>query len=63
MVKTTEVERKWITTPEAARMLGVTTQTIRKWIKQGSLEGKKIGSRFFVLKEDLEGVKNDGEQG
>lgn len=59
--KAIEIERKWITTPEAAKILGVTTQTIRKWVKQGSLDGKKIGSRFFVLKESLEGVKNGGE--
>lgn len=57
------VERKYLNTVEAAKMLGVTTQTIRDWIRKGKVTGKKIGGRFFVLRsdiEDVEGVKQDG---
>ena len=54
------VERKYLNTVEAAKMLGVTTQTIRDWIKKNKITGKKIGGRFFVLRSDIEEVKQDG---
>ena len=35
--------REWVTIQEAAEMNGVTTATIRNWIKAGQLEAKGRG--------------------
>lgn len=39
------------TAKEVADMIGVHIQTVRLWIKQGKLKGKKIG-RFFLISAD-----------
>ena len=59
MADKSKIDRKWVKTPEAARMLGVKVNTIRKWLKDGSLRGKKIGSRFFIFKADLDGINDN----
>ncbi|HEU4322936.1 MAG TPA: helix-turn-helix domain-containing protein [Roseiflexaceae bacterium] len=33
---------------EFAKMLGVTDQTVRKWLRDGTIEGKQIGRRRFI---------------
>ena len=49
---------RYITTREAAERLGVSLDTIRRWIKQGKLRGKKIVGRWKVLAEDVEKLEN-----
>ena len=56
--KTFEVERQYLTTVEASKILGVTTHTIRDWIKDKKLNGKKIGGRWFVLRSEFREVEN-----
>jgi len=38
---------KWLTTGEAARMLGVHANTVRQWNAQGVLPARRIGSRGY----------------
>ena len=45
---------RYISTTEAARLLGVTTNTVRRWVKAGKIRGKKIMGRWRVLREDIE---------
>jgi excisionase family DNA binding protein len=39
---------KWYTVSEAAGLLGVSTETIRRHIKSGKLEGKKEGNQYII---------------
>ena len=55
MRKKKKVKQEYMTTQEAAIRLGVTVQTIRNWVKRGVLEGIKIGGRYFIRVESLEG--------
>jgi excisionase family DNA binding protein len=38
----------FLTTTEAGEILGVTGQTIKNWIRDGRIEGFRIGGRFMV---------------
>jgi excisionase family DNA binding protein len=55
--------------PEAATLLGVTSQTVRKYIKKKKLQAQKIGRSLFVTEENLKtflsgttGAVNDSRQ-
>lgn len=45
---------EWCSVQEAAELLGVSTETIRKRIKDGTLRGRKEGRRYLVSRQDLE---------
>ena len=39
--------------PELSQELKVTTVTVRKYLKQGKLKGKKVMGRWFVSGEEV----------
>ena len=39
--------------PELSKKLNVTTVTVRKYLKQGKLKGKKVMGRWFISSEDV----------
>lgn len=39
---------------EAAALLDLTPQTVRKYIKSGKLKYKATGARYYVVGEDLQ---------
>ena len=41
-------EQRWMTTDEAAKNLGVSRSTIRRWLKAQRLAGNRIGKRWLV---------------
>jgi excisionase family DNA binding protein len=43
----------YITITEAAKQLGVTRQTISRWISKGYVPGEKIGRETLIKKKDL----------
>lgn len=43
---------KYMTTEEAAGALGVTSATIRSYIKNGKLKGRRLSARRFVVTAD-----------
>ena len=51
-----------LTTVEAAELLGVTKQTIRKWCKTGNLKSKWTGKKYLINKKDLEIFVKETEQ-
>lgn len=45
---------EFLTTKQLAKILGVKTVTIRRWIDKGELPGYKIGKELRVEKQDFE---------
>ena len=45
-----------ITVPEAARRAGRNPETIRRWIREGKLRARKIGTQHVLEEDDLEAV-------
>jgi excisionase family DNA binding protein len=41
------------TLPEAVEILGVTSVTVRSYLKQGKLKGQKIGRKWHITAESL----------
>ena len=44
---------KLYTIPEVAQVVGVTPQTIRRYIKKGRIKSNKIGRSIFITEKDL----------
>ena len=46
---------KLLTPEEAAELMGVNADTVRNWLRRGTLKGVKLGGRIWRIKEkDLE---------
>ena len=43
---------KWISTEEAAEALGVTSATVRNYIRTGRLQGRKVSARKQVVSDE-----------
>lgn len=43
-----------LTVPEAARRAGRNPETIRRWIREGKLPARKIGTQHVLEEADLE---------
>ena len=48
--------------PELSQKLNVTTVTIRNYLKQGKLKGKKVMGKWFILGEDVMDLLNDSNE-
>jgi len=50
---------------EIARIFDMTPQSIRKFIREGRIKGRKVGTRWYVTEEAIRdylmGVDNDNE--
>ncbi len=42
-----------LTTSEAGKVLGVSGQSIKNWVRQGQLQGYRVGGRIMVPKDVL----------
>ena len=47
-------ERGFLTTGQAARRLGVSIPTVKRWIDRGALTGGAMGGRWLVSSEGVE---------
>ena len=45
-----------LTVPEAARRVERNPETVRRWIREGKLPARKLGSQHFIEQADLEKV-------
>jgi excisionase family DNA binding protein len=50
-----------LTVPEAARRAGRNPETIRRWIREGRLRARKIGTQHVIDEPDLESMLRGGE--
>jgi excisionase family DNA binding protein len=47
-----------LTVPEAAKRTGRNPETIRRWIREGKLRARKIGTQHVIEEQDLEAVQH-----
>ena len=47
-------ELEMVTVSEAKQIFRVHRYTIYRWMKEGKLEGKRIGKKFLIKKSDIE---------
>lgn len=52
----------FLTPDEFANAAGVRTTTVRTWLKDGRIEGKKFGLRWRISKEELKKVLPDDKK-
>jgi excisionase family DNA binding protein len=50
-----------LTVPEAARRIGRNPETVRRWIRQGKLAARKVGTQHVIEEADLEAILEDEE--
>ena len=43
-----------VTVPQAARLAGKNPETIRRWIREGKLPARKIGTQHVIEEADLD---------
>jgi excisionase family DNA binding protein len=43
-----------LTVPEAARRTGRNPETIRRWIREGKLPSRKVGTQHLIEERDLD---------
>ena len=48
------LEKDFYTTPELAKLLGISRISVFKRVKQGSIKGQKIGRDFIIFKKDVD---------
>ncbi|MBI4491553.1 MAG: helix-turn-helix domain-containing protein [Chloroflexi bacterium] len=44
---------EWLSTGEAARLIGVSPQTIKNWVTSGALDGVRLGGRIKVRRHSV----------
>jgi excisionase family DNA binding protein len=50
-----------ITVPEAARRLRRNPETVRRWIREGKLPARKVGTQHVIEEADIEGLLDAAE--
>lgn len=50
-----------LTVPEAARRAHRNPETIRRWIREGKLRARKVGTQHVIEEADLAGLVDDRE--
>ncbi|MFI3168664.1 MAG: helix-turn-helix domain-containing protein [Faecalibacterium sp.] len=57
------INEPWISTKDIAEHLGVTTTTIHKWIKLGTIPCCKVGKLWKFKKSEVDAWVKSGEAG
>ena len=51
-----------LTVPEAARRIGRHPETVRRWIREGKLRSRKVGTQHVLDEEDVRNVERRGAE-
>lgn len=51
-------DNQYLSTIEAAKMLGLSRIAVYKKIKRGEIPAQRVGRNFIILKTDLGGINN-----
>lgn len=52
-----------LTVPEAARRAGRHPETVRRWIREGRLRARRIGTQHLIDEADLDAVVTEAGDG
>jgi len=55
-----DVERRVYFVSEVAEILGVSRQTVLKYIKNGIVPGLRVGGRYLIMKDEFETFLRSG---
>ncbi len=55
-----DVERRVYFVSEVAEILGVSRQTVLKYIKSGIVPGLRVGGRYLIMKDEFEEFLSTG---
>jgi excisionase family DNA binding protein len=55
-----EIDVGWMSTADAAAMLGLTADRVRQLISSGALDSRRVGGRYLVRRDDVEARRGDG---
>jgi len=55
-----DVERRVYFVSEVAEILGVSRQTVLKYIKSGIVPGLRVGGRYLIMKDEFEAFLRSG---
>jgi len=55
-----EVERRVYFVSEVAEILGVSRQTVLKYVKSGVVPGLRVGGRYLIMKDEFEEFLRSG---
>ncbi|MEG2424423.1 helix-turn-helix domain-containing protein [Glutamicibacter sp.] len=55
-----EGRRATLTAPEVAEILGMTKQGVYHWLRDGVIPGYKVGTTWFILRDDLKETLRKG---
>lgn len=55
-----DVERRVYFVSEVAEILGVSRQTVLKYIKSGIVPGLRVGGRYLIMKDEFETFLRSG---
>ncbi len=58
--RTVDVERRVYFVSEVAEILGVSRQTVLKYIKNGIVPGLRVGGRYLIMKDEFESFLRSG---
>lgn len=53
-------EKEFYTVEELAKKFDRTPYTIRVWLRQGLIKGKRIGKHWYVPKENIKDIFKEG---
>ncbi len=48
-----------LTVPEAARRVGKNPETVRRWIREGRLRARKVGTQHVIEEQELDRLTED----
>ena len=54
------VERRVYFVSEVAEILGISRQTVLKYIKSGIVPGLRVGGRYLIMKDEFEAFLRSG---
>ena len=63
MLKTTDLEDRWLSVEEIAAYLGVNRDTIYKWIERKQMPAKKVGRLWKFKRYQIDEWVNAGKSG
>lgn len=47
------METPYLTVDETAAIFGVHPETVRVWLREGRIPGRKLGKSWYILKSDV----------